>query len=507
MKSLSLKSLSLKSLSLKTLSLKIPSLKIPGGKISRIPFFSTPSRGRFFPPAVILSAILVIILVFSAALLSLTCLRSHPARPNVLWITMDSLRGDHLGCYGYARAHTPHIDALAAEGILFTECISQGTYTRISLPSMVTGKFPFFTGLRMQGGVLDSSHTTLAEILLENGYATFTLTNAVWSPSYGQGFQGTGRRDLTTPERTDLIIRKLQDYGDEQFFLWLYYWDPHAPYIPPLQYLQLYEPERTFVPERLHPPGISAAELEALRQDPRYRQQMIDRYDAEIAFVDDGIGRVVAKLKEMGLYHRTMIVLTADHGESFGEHQRFGHGSTVYEQELKVPLVIKLPGPGEGGRVIGGQVRNVDIMPTLLDGCGLPVPEACNGRSLYPFIEGDAVPELPSVTETHYRNVHLLTYRHLGDKIIYDLGQDRAWLYDLKTDPDERMNLLSESAAIEPAAEEMTEPGRRREQRMRTELLALFGVPLMTDLLMTEKDIKEIDTDTKERLKALGYVY
>jgi len=450
-------------------------------------------------------ALLAILPALAGACLLAGC--SRPSRPNVLWITMDSLRADHLGCYGYDRAHTPHIDGLAEEGVIFRDCIAQGTYTRISLPSMITGKFPFFTGLRMQGGALDSSHTTLAETLLNRGYATFALTNEVWSPSYGQGFQSTARRDLSTTERTDLILRKLEEHRDDRFFLWLYYWDPHAPYIPPLEYLQLYQPEATSVPERLHRPGIPAAELEALRQDPRYRQRMIDRYDAEIAYVDDGIGRVVAKLKELGLYDRTLIVLNADHGESFGEHRRFGHGSTVHDEELKVPLVIKPPASLNGVRTVTGQVRNLDIMPTVLEACGWPAPEACNGRSLLPFMDSGATPQLPSVTETHYRDVHLLAYRHQGEKVIYDLGRDRAWLYDLHQDPGERNSLLGEEAAIEPAADERDHPGRRREARLRRDLLTLLDVPSMADLFMTDQDIKEIDADTKQRLKALGYVY
>ena len=461
--------------------------------------FTDPHRppGRWLPATVFMTL----------AGLSILLGCSDRSRPNVLWITMDSLRADHLGCYGYHRAHTPHIDALARDGVIFRDCIAQGTYTRISVPSMITGKFPFFTGLRMQGGALDSSHITLAEMLQERGYATFTLTNEVWSPSYSQGFQGSARRDLSTPERTDLILRKLDDRRDERFFLWLYYWDPHAPYIPPLEYLQLYQPETTSVPERLHRPGMPAAELEDLRQDPRYRQRMIDRYDAEIAYVDDGIGRVVAKLKELGLYDRTMIVLNADHGESFGEHQRFGHGSTVYDQELKVPLVIKLPASINEGRMITGQVRNVDIMPTVLEACGLSSPEACNGRSLLPFLEEEDAPKLPGVTETHYSDVHLLAYRHQGEKVIYDLGRDRAWLYDLQQDPDEGNNLLPDSAAIEPTPEEGDHPARQREQRMRRDLLALLDVPAMADLFMTDQDIKDIDAETRQRLKALGYVY
>jgi arylsulfatase len=430
-----------------------------------------------------------------------------PDRPNVLWITMDSLRADHLGCYGYDRAHTSHIDRLAEEGFIFRDCIAQGTFTRISLPSLITGKFPFFTGLRMQGGALDSSQTTLAEVLRQHGYATFALANPVWSPSYGQGFQETSRRDLSTAERTELILQKLDAYRDDRFFLWLYYWDPHAPYIPPLKYLQLYEPEATSVPERLHPPGMSAAEVDSLRHDPDYLRRMIDRYDAEIACVDAGIGRVVAKLKELELYDRTLIVLDADHGESFGEHGQFGHGTTVYDEVLKVPLVIKQPVSRNRGRTIVGQVRNLDIMPTVLQICGLSGPEDCDGRSLVPFLQGKDSPELPSVTETHYRDVHLLAYRHQNEKVIYDLGRDHAWLYDLRQDPGERNDLLPDTVSVEPSPEERDHPGRLREQRLRRDLLALLDLQQMSELYMTDKDIKEIDAETRQRLKALGYVY
>ncbi len=455
---------------------------------------------------ILLPVILVVLLLILAGAI-LVVRYGAPGRPNVLWITMDSLRADHLGCYGYDRAHTPHIDALAGDGVIFKDCIAQGTYTRISLPSLVTGKFPFYTGLRMQGGALDSSHVTLAEALQKQGYATFALTNEVWSPSYGQGFQGTSRRDLSTEERTELILRKLDAHRDDRFFLWLYYWDPHAPYIPPLEYLRLYQPEATSVPERLHRPGMTAAELKTLRRDPRYLRKMIDRYDAEIAYVDEGIGRVMAKLKELGLYDNTLIVLNADHGESFGDHGQFGHGSTVYDEELKVPLVIKRPGQGNKGQTIAGQVRNLDIMPTVMAVCGLPAPEDCNGSSLLPFLRGDARPGLPSVTETHYRDVHLLAYRHQGEKVIYDLGRDRAWLYNLRQDPGERNNLLPETATIDSSPEERDHPGRQAEERMRRDLLALLNLQGMAELYMTDKDIKEIDAETRQRLRALGYVY
>jgi arylsulfatase A-like enzyme len=175
---------------------------------------------------------------------------------------------------------------------------------------------------------------------------------------------------------------------------------------------------------------------------------------------------------------------------------------------IRVPLIIKPPHSRDKQKVAEGQVRNIDIMPTIVDYCGLKAPQECDGQSLRPCIEGGATPHLPSITETHgTRDFHLLAFRQGGHKVIYDFIQDRVWLYDLVTDPSETKNLLPDSAAIEPAPEERSSPGRQKEQLMRTDLLHLLSLRQMSDLALTAEDLGEIDEKTKAQLKALGYVY
>lgn len=238
------------------------------------------------------------------------------------------------------------------------------------------------------------------------------------------------------------------------------------------------------------------------------RAHLINLYDAEIAYVDSEIGKVVAELKKLGLYDNTLIVLNSDHGEGFGEHKKYYHGVTVYDEMARVPLIIKPPHARNKNKVVWGQVRNIDIMPTVLDYCDLQVPEECDGHSLRPFIEGDTSPNLPSITETYMGKLnYLVAFRHGGHKLIYDMSNDQAWLYDLASDPGERNSLLSHTAGIEPAPEEAKDPARQKEQQMRRELVDLLHLKQLADLKVRGKDLKEIDQKTREQLKALGYVY
>jgi arylsulfatase A-like enzyme len=471
-------------------------------------------------------AVTLLLAIAMGATLLIGC-SQHP-RPNVLFITMDSLRHDHLGCTGYRRAHTPNIDALAEDGTVFMEAIAQGTYTTVSVPSIVSGQYPFFNGIRTFRGELDSAHTTLAEVLSADRYSTF-VTSQRWSKSFYQGFDKFGVSSLSTTKRTESTIQAFQEHKGDKFFIWLYYWDPHAPYAPPEEFMRLYEPDYAEVPLREqmtqgrksngvvrdytgHYNGsittlikLNTGKIQLSALD---REYLLNLYDAEIAYVDAEIGRVVAKLKQMGLYDNTMIVLNADHGEGFGEHDKYYHGMTVYDEMARVPLIIKPPHSRDKNKVVWGQVRNIDIMPTILDYCGLAVPTECNGQSLRPFIEDTVSPDLPAITETHGgKHRHLVAFRHQNHKLIYDLKNDKAWLYDLQTDPGEKNSLLPEAAPMQPAPEENLSPARQKEQAMRQELLNLLGLKQLAGLAVTEKGLKEIDEKTKDQLKALGYVY
>jgi len=448
------------------------------------------------------------------------------SQPNIILITMDSLRHDHLGYTGHERAHTPNIDALARDGVVFRECVAQGTFTRISVPSLITGMFPLFTQIRTFSGHLDSVHTTVAEVLEADGYLNLA-TNRMWSKSFYQGFQETGGSGEQTPQRTARAIQGVEDRKDGKFFIWLYYWDPHAPYLPPQEFMRMYEPDYVHRPPRRQAGGprdtslrdatghfdgsigtLKALNQKEIRLTTLDRKHLNDLYLAEIAYVDAGIGELIARLKELGLYDETLIILNADHGEGFGEHGFWYHGSTVFDEMCLVPLIVKPPRSRERNKEVRGVVRNIDVVPTILDYCGLEAPAAWDGQSLRPFIETDRTPGLPGVTETQVgKKSHLMALRHAGHKLIYDVQSDKVWLYDLQADPGETTSILPDSTLAGLDTTEARPEARALEGELRGVLLETLRVQDLDGLRPTTKDLGPIDDHTKERLKALGYVY
>jgi arylsulfatase A-like enzyme len=237
---------------------------------------------------------------------------------------------------------------------------------------------------------------------------------------------------------------------------------------------------------------------------PDERDHLISLYDAEIAFVDSNIQQVLDKIKELGLWENTMVILNADHGEVFGEHGKYYHGHTIYEQQVRIPLIIKPPRSQPAGKVIDGPVRNLDIAPTILDYCNIRIPGEAQGKSLRSFIEEESSPNLPACMET--RNVqtltHMLGYRTGHYKVIYDLSRGSAELYDLAEDPHERNNLLVD----EGLAQARQDPAAHIEFRLQKKLLTTLGVEELSALKLGEESTS-MDPQTRERLKALGYIY
>ncbi len=472
---------------------------------------------------IIMVAILAVVLI--AALVSAILRRPPQARPNVLWITVDSLRADHLGCAGYGPAHTRHIDDLAGKGALFVQAIAQASYTHISVPSMITGKFPAFTGVRTPAADLDSSQVTLAEALREEAYLTCGIVPR-WNQSFNQGFERLPPASRSTEERTRLCLEALDRLDGRSFFIWLYYWDPHLPYDPPEEFMRVYEPQYSRQEGRWagrpkpdiknedlrDATGLYGATVLVLNRanegrivlTEAERQHLINLYDAEIALVDSWIKEVLDKIKELGLWENTMVVLNADHGEAFGEHNRYYHGHTLYEEEVRVPLIVKPPRSAVDGKVITGPVRNLDIMPTILDYCRIVPPRDLNGQSLRPFIETDLSPDFSTSLETEGfwwgkgSEFQLVGYRHEGFKLICDLVAEKTELYHLDQDAGEHNNLL--------AAREGSAGSHRREIELAEDLLETLAVDHITDLKIALRDLK-MDRSTQQRLKALGYIY
>ena len=338
---------------------------------------------------------------FLAVLSASGCGRAAPP-PNVVLVVIDTLRADHCSAYGYVRETTPHLDALAAEGVLFEHAWSQAPWTLPSMVSLLTGRYVLANYM-----TLPADTRTLAERLKEGGYSTAGLAaNPILleESGFGRGFDcyrvaGTFHDDSTLPadpfaEEAETILK---EKVREPFFVWFHLIDPHEPYRPPSalsRRMSRPRPGVTLEGYRARQPPYAKKEMD--REDMEKLEDLIRRYDGEVAYADRALGRIVATLRALGLLERTLVVVASDHGQGLFEHAEHvrrdgglrnlyglyeGHGEHVYEEALHVPLVIR--GPGfEGGKRFSGLVENVDLFPTLLAAAGLPRDPGAAGRDL-----------------------------------------------------------------------------------------------------------------------------
>jgi arylsulfatase A-like enzyme len=385
-------------------------------------------------------------------------------RYNVVLITLDTTRADHLGCYGYDKPVSPRIDRFAATGALFTNAYCTASVTPVSHASILTGQYPYTHGLRVLHGLMENrlpdGAVTLAEVLKDAGYETAAFISAFPAGArFGldQGFNtfdeafldepvdrivgpdgtvNTGKNQRRAGETTDLALDWLTGVQGT-FFLWLHYFDPHdARVIPPPEYLEQF-------------PAPSGSVLDGLRQ----------LYDIEIQYMDQHIGRVLDDLVAKGRLEDTIVVVVSDHGQGLGDHGWWTHG-ILYEEQIKAPLIVRAPGVSAGRRV-DHLVRTIDIAPTILDLVGLD-PERLgppDGASLVPMLKGNAPdPEYVAYADS----VNMLTYRSASGitndkndmlfaisdgrwKYIHHLiREDESELYDLDRDPRELSNLYAE---------------------------------------------------------------
>jgi arylsulfatase A-like enzyme/Flp pilus assembly protein TadD len=366
-------------------------------------------------------------ILIGSLLLAAACGRP---KPNVLIITIDTLRADHLGCYGFPVARTPVIDRVASEGVRCADAVSAAPITMPAHSSIFTGLFPPAHGVRDNGAyALGEGAVTLAERLHGAGYTTHAFVSAlVLNRRYNlnQGFETYDDdlwaeddpklfmiRERRAPKTTDRFLRWFDEWhrGEKRkpFFTWIHFFDPHQPYRP------------------------SATDM-ALAVSP---------YDAEIAGVDRQIGRIVETLRAKGVLDNTLLIFTADHGESLGEHGELTHAIFVYDATVRVPLLMRYPATF-APRVYGGSTRSVDIVPTILGILGLPGAEATDGHDLGAAIRGnETAPSLPQYSESLLSEVGfgmapLFAIRSGGYKYI---RAPRPELYNLRNDPHELHDL------------------------------------------------------------------
>ena len=408
-----------------------------------------------------------------ASVLSVALLSQSPPPPNVLLITIDTVRADHLGAYGYARAATPAVDRLAREGVRFLDATSQAPLTGPAHAALLTGIYPARIGVRDNATTpVPDSATTAAELFKSLGYRTGGFVGAfILTAPYGFA-QGFDTFDADFPGFSDSLKLQVQRRGDavvdaavkwldgggaQPFFGWVHLYDAHAPYDPP-------------------PPF--AARFKAAP------------YDGEIAYVDACIGRLIAALERSGRLDRTLVTVVADHGESLGEHGEQEHGMFLYDGVLRIPWIMRLPGHAHAGATIAEQVRAIDLLPTIAAIARVPMPRV-DGENVAGLLEGKARKDVPSsYAETFYPRWHygwseLKSIR--GDRWKY-LDAPKQEVYDLRADPEERRNVALERGALVTGMSGAL-----------ARIVNGFGAGASTEA-------PRPDADTLARLRSLGYV-
>ncbi len=373
--------------------------------------------------------------IFAGGLLLLAaCTPPAPQapRPNLLILSIDTLRADHLGCYGYKRGTSPSIDALAARAVVFDQAESASSWTLPSMTSLMTGLSVSGHNCDHLGSRLDPSYSTLAELLRDAGYDTELVASHLFlSAPYGlqQGFTHVDtsvvqeEHDITSEQVSDLGIDWLRQKGAVQdgvpWMLWLHFYDPHAPYLAHA--------------------GVS----EAFGTDSD-----LDLYDGEIAFTDQHIGRLLAELARSPQAANTIVLVVADHGEEFGEHGHNGHGYALYEECVRVPLILCVP--GIAARRVPDVAPTVDVLPTLLELCRVEPRQELEGQALTPLLYGQALPEQVALSEVRWQAGQDLRGLHVGRwKRIegHAEEQDVSLLFDIPADPHEECDLRAREAS------------------------------------------------------------
>jgi arylsulfatase A-like enzyme len=341
---------------------------------------------------------------------------------NVLIILVDTLRNDHLGCYGYERDTSPNIDSLADDGVLFTNLVPQSSWTRPSVASLLTSTYPGAHGAEDRADVLREGLPSLAKSLAAAGYETHGfMTNPNCLPDFGFGkdfsrFKDVDSRDwqiVNDRSVVDAAVATIRHSAGRPWFMYLHTMGPHHPFNPPAPY------DTRF----LSP---------AAADDPRVKS--IDLYDGEIAHTDAQLGRVFDELKQSGIYDNTLIIFVSDHGEVFYENGESEHGMNLSEDLLDVPFIMKRPGEAAAGTKREALVEMVDIAPTVLRVLGLPSESAFRGADLFDSLD-DGAEERLAYASLKLEDNSMRMARDMSWKFVQDVvGETRHW-YDLTKDP------------------------------------------------------------------------
>lgn len=464
-------------------------------------------------PRRIVAVALGLVLVLGASVLVRLAGSPGPRRPDVVVIAIDTLRGDHLGCLGSDWVRTPHLDALARDGVLFTRCLATAPWTLPSFASIFTGLTVSHHGV--VGGrheVLHERFVTMAEHLNSAGYRSHGFSSVKWLTSDFGMTQGFGLEPpppgaaLGAGGAEDATRLGLATFGlprDRPLFTFLHYFDVHAPYPPPPPFARMYYEGD----ERAPGTPVKAMLLSDANLAPNKSSGIYDwlegvtdleyprrEYGAAVSYVDAIVGRLMAGLKESGRYDDALVMVVADHGEHLGEHDLWFTHTLPYQETLRVPLLVKLPRARHAGRVIDEPVSTLDILPSLLDWLRLPAA-ATDGRSLRSLVAGrdsDGRSLLVAEQGSDPRALcKSLVEWPLKLMLFRDRAGDRYALFDLETDPGETTDLSrdrpADAARLRARLWEVFDPRR-----------ALGNTPLARPAI--------VDAGSRDLLRSLGYV-
>lgn len=433
---------------------------------------------------------------------------------HVVLITIDTLRPDHLGCYGYARPTSPWIDGIARAGLRFEAAYSTSSWTPPAMASVMTSLYPrdhavthglVQTQMIIEQEVLSDTLSTLAEILRGAGYRTFgvsTSAHLTRELGFAQGFDRFEYLHFEDARSARQVVARwrLEILRSPRAFVWIHLFDPHDPYIPHSPWAMRFEP-RLLAMRDLRLRGTLGEirdmwRREGLPLDPALPQVDVMRaaYDSEIRYSDDELARLVA---DLDLGPDRLLILTSDHGEAFFEHGHLGHGQNLHEELVRIPMIVSTPASLGMSGTIRSPVSLLDVMPTILEAASVPVPERAEGRSLLqtareerangPAFERPLFAEVWDQDPGRSARVWKMLRRG-QDKLLVRIGGQEAALFDLAADPGERDDL----SARDP----------QKLATMRAELAAWIrqGRPVARPRSV------RVSEETRELLRSLGYL-
>ena len=437
--------------------------------------------------------------------------------PNVILISVDTLRADHLGCYGYERKTSPYVDALAADGVTFMNTYASSPWTLPSHVSLLTSLHGAHHQVSYENDSMDPAMLTLADILRANQFYCAALTGGGFvSAKYGfsKGFnsysdEGGVLRQDSAEHLFHAAKRWLEREKDKGFFLFLHTFQPHNPYACPNPYKSMFleEDARWRHLDLMSYLGGMPGIFKQLSE--KERQNVIGLYDGEIRYTDEKfIGPLIALLKDIGLYDRTMIIFTSDHGEEFFEHHGWGHGHSLYDESLKVPLIIKFPKSRFKGQRIPDIISLVDIFPTVLDEMGIDYSGLnTDGQSLLPIITGKEKGDRMFLADVA---AHVLASR-IPQKISMNRGREKLIL-NRKFLPEDLKFFVSPPPSLNPVElyDLALDPGERQNIADEKSQLAnqiIQRINQIYEVAQKKKTRKiEMDKELRKQLKALGYI-